>query len=131
MHLVIYTQKRDRPLILRLPFIVRALLVLLLPALPVLTVYLWLENRELQESNRVLLESRERLAGQVLEAGRRVARLEEEARQAGEHPSAPEVLFEALERTFASGQQDTLFPGPGGELRGGPGKAPPQSGPPP
>jgi len=117
MHLVIYTQKRDRPIIFKLHVIFPVLLALLIIFLLALVIYLGFKNRALTAASLALTAEKARIAGKVLEADRRIFRLEERIRYAEEHPTTPEVLFEALNKTFASGVPDTIFPNFSAEYR--------------
>jgi SPOR domain len=110
MHLVIYTQKRDRPLILELHFIVPVLLALLSILLLCPPIYLGFENRKLKAANIALEKVINLTSAKALEAEKLISRLEERLRHAEEHPTTQEVFFEALDRVFDSGPPDTTFP---------------------
>jgi len=110
MHLVIYTQKRKRPLIIKLHVIVPALLVLLILLLLALPVYLGFKRRALVVAAGDLDQEKALTAGEILVAEKRISSLEERIRYVEENPTTPDVLFEALRKNFASGPPDTLIP---------------------
>ena len=117
MHLVIYFQKRVRPLIFKLHVIAPVLLALLMIFLLALLIYSGFKNRALTAATLALTAKKARTAGKVLEADQQIFRLEERIRYAEEHPTTPEVLFETLNKTFASRAPDTIFPNFSAEYR--------------
>ncbi len=110
MHLVIYTQKRDRPLIFKVNVIVPAFLVLFAIFLLALPIYFGFRNRALAAATIALNDDTKRMRREVLEADERISGLEERIRYAEEHSTMPEVLLGALSKTHALRPPDTVFP---------------------
>ena len=117
MHLVIYTQKRDRPLIFKINVIVPVLLVLFTICLLALPIYFGFRNRVLAAATVMLDDTTARMRKEVLEADERISELEERIRYAEDHSTIPEVLFSVLSKTHALKPPDTVFLNLPGEYR--------------
>ena len=108
MHLVIYTQRRERPVIFKFHFIVQLVLVLIVISLLGLPIYFWFENRALRVSVFALNDQKELVSSNILGAETKITVLEEKIRRVNEDPTRPEVLFEVLSSSFAREPMDTI-----------------------